>query len=216
MSRPSTPELLVVHAVRLLGLASRDAIAARAGTGTDATLRALQEAERNGWVQYFAFAGLEGWSLTDTGRIENERQLAAERRHADPENVIAAVYRDFRPLNTRLVRAVTEWQLKPTHDDRFAPNTHRDAAWDGRVLDELAALGTELAPLTQRLSGVLARFDGYADRYDAALHRAAGGEHDWIDRSDVDSCHRVWFQLHEDLVATLGIDRRAEPPGDSE
>jgi hypothetical protein len=29
-----------------------------------------------------------------------------------------------------------------------------------------------------------------------------------VDRTDVDSCHRVWFELHEDLVATLGIDRR--------
>jgi hypothetical protein len=26
----------------------------------------------------------------------------------------------------------------------------------------------------------------------------------------VDSCHRVWFELHEDLVATLGIDRATE------
>jgi hypothetical protein len=29
-----------------------------------------------------------------------------------------------------------------------------------------------------------------------------------VDRTDVDSCHRVWFELHEDLVATLGIDHR--------
>ncbi|WP_459547562.1 hypothetical protein [Nocardia sp. X0981] len=45
---------------------------------------------------------------------------------------------------------------------------------------------------------------------DQALRRARGGEHDWMDRTDVDSRHRVWFELHEDLLATLGIDRRAE------
>ncbi|SLM99833.1 conserved hypothetical protein [Corynebacterium xerosis] len=63
---------------------------------------------------------------------------------------------------------------------------------------------------------MLARFGGYADRYNSALHRAMNGEHNWIDKTDVDSCHRVWFQLHEDLVATLGIDRRTETLSDSE
>ncbi|MEK8226978.1 hypothetical protein NKG05_14185 [Oerskovia sp. M15] len=47
-----------------------------------------------------------------------------------------------------------------------------------------------------------------------ALHRGAptrpGREGGWVDRTDVDSCHRVWFELHEDLVATLGIDRGTE------
>lgn len=213
MSYPSTPELLVLHAVRLIGFADSDAIAARARTDSDATLRLLREAEREGWVQHLAFADLDGWSLTDIGRAENERQLAVERTAADPDNAIVATYRDFLPLNARLVRAVTEWQIKPTDEDLFAPNNHDDPAWDSRVLDELAALGTELVPLTNRLSGMLARFDGYSDRYDAALHKAANGEHDWIDKTNVDSCHRVWFQLHEDLVATLGIDRRAEASG---
>lgn len=216
MSYPSIPELLVLHAVRLIGFADSDAIAERTRTDNDATLRMLREAEREGWVQHLAFADLDGWSLTDTGRIENERQLAVERTAADPGNTIAATYRDFLPLNARLVKAVTEWQIKPTDEAPFAPNDHDDPAWDSRVLDELAALGTVLVPLTSRLSGVLARFGGYSDRYDAALHRAANGEHYWIDKTDVDSCHRVWFQLHEDLVATLGIDRRAEAPADPE
>lgn len=34
-----------------------------------------------------------------------------------------------------------------------------------------------------------------------------GGERGWVDRTDVDSCHRVRFELHEDLVATLGLQR---------
>lgn len=214
MSHQSAPALLVLHAVRLLGFADSDAVAARAGTAADTARSMLHEAERKGWVQHLAFADLDGWSLTDAGKTENEHQLAAERELADPENTVAAVYRGFLPLNTRLVRAVTEWQIRPTDHDRFAPNDHSDPAWDGRVLDELTTLGTELAPLTQRLSDVLARFDGYTDRYDAALHRAANGAHHWIDKTDVDSCHRAWLQLHEDLVATLGIDRRTEPPND--
>ncbi|GAA1145629.1 hypothetical protein [Ornithinicoccus hortensis] len=57
---------------------------------------------------------------------------------------------------------------------------------------------------------MLTRFTGYDTRFDAALRLARAGQYEWVDRTDIDSCHRVWFQLHEDLVATLGIDRLAE------
>lgn len=210
MTHQSAAELLVLHAVRLVGFADSETVAERAGTSHADALRLLSVAEHAGWVQHVAFADLDGWSLTDSGKAENERQLMAERVSADPDDVVAAVYRVFLPLNARLLRAVTDWQIKPTEADRFAPNDHFDRAWDGRVLEELTSLGRELAPLIENLSAVLVRFDGYVARYESALRRAKSGELDWIDKTDVDSCHRVWFQLHEDLIATLGIDRRHE------
>lgn len=210
MTWPSPPSLLVLHAVRLLGLADSAAIAERAGVGHEETIEILHDAEQHGWVQHNSFAGIEGWSLTEDGRVENERQLAHERASADPGNVIGAVYRDFLPLNARLVRACTDWQVKPTDEDRLASNDHADSAWDARILDELTALNIALAPLIERLAAVLTRFAGCDTRFDAALRRAKAGQYEWVDRTDIDSCHRVWFQLHEDLVATLGIDRRTE------
>ncbi len=206
----SSSSLLVLHAVRLLGFADSAAIAHRAGVGHENVTETLRDAQQRGWVQYDAFAGLEGWSLTEHGRAENERRLAHERAGADPGDLIGAVYREFLPLNARLVHACTDWQVKPTDDDRLAPNDHSDPAWDGGVLDELAALSVALAPLVERLTSVLARFAGYDTRFDAALRRAEVGQAEWVDRTTIDSCHRVWFQLHEDLVATLGIDRRTE------
>jgi hypothetical protein len=202
--------LLVLHAVRLLGWADSDAVAERARIGHDQTAEILDDAEQHGWVQHNSFAGLEGWSLTENGRVENERQLADERAGADPDDMIGAVYRDFLPLNARLVSACSDWQVKPTDEDRLAPNDHADPAWDARILDELTALSTALAPLIKRLTAVLARFAGFDNRFDTALRRAGAGQNGWVDRTDIDSCHRVWFQLHEDLVATLGIDRRTE------
>lgn len=213
MTRQSMPELLVLHAVRLVGFGDSALVAERARTSHDEALRMLREAERAGWVQHFAFADLAGWSLTESGKTENERQLAAERADADPDGAIAAVYRQFLPLNARLLRAVTDWQIRPTETDRFAPNDHSDRAWDARVLAELVALGGELSPLIERLSTVLARFDGYTTRFESALDKAKSGQHEWIDKTDVDSCHTAWFQLHEDLVATLGIDRSSEDFG---
>ena len=138
-------ELLVLHAVRLEGFGDFEVIAKRAGTVGTKPLRCA-EAERVGWVQNAAFADLEGWSLTDSGKVENERQLAAERRWADTADVVTAVYREFLPLNARLLRAVTDWQIAPTDTDRFAPNRHTDPEWDARVLAELTALSRELAP----------------------------------------------------------------------
>ncbi|MBZ2196792.1 transcriptional regulator [Occultella gossypii] len=210
MARTSEPQLLVLHAVRLLGFADTPAVADRAGTGPDETAALLDEAARRGWLQRSSFADLGGWWLTEDGKGENERELARERESADPGGVIAATYREFLPLNASLQRACTDWQLKPTALDRLAPNDHTDADWDARVLDELTAIGAALAPLAERLTGVLVRFGGYHARFDTALERARAGRGEWVDGTDIDSCHRVWFQLHEDLIATLGVDRGAE------
>ncbi|MBK8469818.1 MAG: transcriptional regulator [Actinomycetales bacterium] len=210
MARPSPAPLVVLHAVRLLGFADNTAIVDRAGVNHEDTIEILHDAEQRGWIQYNSFAGLEGWSLTEGGRTENERQLALERADADPDNEIGAVYREFLPLNARLVRACTDWQVRPTREDGLAPNDHADPAWDAQVLDELASLSIALRPLIDRLAAVLARFAGCDTRFDAALRRAKAGQNEWVDRTDIDSCHRVWFQLHEDLIATLGVDRGTE------
>ncbi|GEL98174.1 hypothetical protein [Cellulomonas terrae] len=71
--------------------------------------------------------------------------------------------------------------------------------------------GRTWAPLADRLRLLLARFGGYDARFAAARRRAHAGGTGWVDGTDADSCHRVWFELHEDLVATLGIDRSTIP-----
>lgn len=124
--------------------------------------------------------------------------------------MVGDIYREFLPLNARLVSACTDWQLKPTSEDRLAPNDHTDPAWDARILDKLSALSAALAPLIARLTCVLRRFAGYDTHFEAALQCAKAGQNQWVDRTDIDSCHRIWFQLHEDLLATLGIDRSSE------
>lgn len=214
MTQPSPPELRILHATRLLGLADESAVADRARVSYADAVTALRDAEGRGFTQEVAFADLRGWSLTADGRAENERQLARERERVDPGNRIRAVYREFLPLNARLVRACTDWQIRPTAHDPFAPNDHADHTWDRRVLAELAALSENLAPIIARLATMLTRFGCYNTRFAAALRRAQSGEHDWVDSTSIDSCHRVWFELHEDLVATLGIDRSTENSSD--
>ncbi|GAA3149400.1 hypothetical protein JOF29_006773 [Kribbella aluminosa] len=189
--------LLVLHAVRLLGFADTPAVAKRFDLPVDETQDALEDAEARGWTTYSSFAGTSGWSLTEEGRSENERLLKDE----SSTETVQQVYDEFLPLNGILQQACTDWQLRPVDGDPLGVNDHSDAAWDAGVLDELRVLGVALAPLVRRLTTALPRFRGYDVRFSAAI------EHKWVDRSDVDSCHRVWFELHEDLLATLGLTR---------
>ncbi|GAA4528686.1 MULTISPECIES: transcriptional regulator [Nonomuraea] len=211
MTPDSSPDLLVLHAVRITGFADTPVLARRYGLDPAETKEALLDAEARGWVAHTSFAGDGGWSLTERGRAENERLLAAELARVGGAEEVQAVYRAFLPLNGRLRKACTDWQLRPAAGDRLATNDHSDPAWDAAVLRELAAVGHALTPLADRLGNVLTRLRGYDTRFTAALTRARAGDGAWVDRTDVDSCHRVWFELHEDLIATLGLDRNAHP-----
>ena len=209
MSVPRKPatELLVLHGVRLLGHAPDAAVAARFGLDLDSTTELLEDAEAFGQVSRSTFGASTGWSLTDRGRARNEALLAEELERLGVRDRVVAVHEEFVPLNARLLDACTRWQLRPLPGDPLAANDHTDHAWDDRVLEDLVSVGRALEPLGVRLSGVLPRCSGYPTRYTAALAKAVQGERSWVDGIGIDSCHRVWMQLHEDLLATLGIPR---------
>ncbi|MFI7533900.1 transcriptional regulator [Streptosporangium sp. NPDC049376] len=211
MTHDSSPDLLILHAVRVTGFADTPVIARRYGLDTATAEEVLREAESRGWVEHTSFADTRGWSLTEAGRAENERRLAAELSLAGAADEVRDVHRRFLPLNALLLQACTDWQLRPAANDRLAVNDHSDPTWDAGVLHELACVGRALTPLVDRLGHVLTRFRGYDTRFAAALARAQAGDGAWVDRTDVDSCHRVWFELHEDLIATLGLTRHAQP-----
>ncbi len=213
MSRASEPELLVLHAVRVRGAADAAAVAERSGVAVEAAREHLLDLEALGHVTWAEFAGTGGWSLTERGRVEDERRLAAELA-ADPTGRAAAVVREavdaFGPLNARLLRACTDWQLRPGDGGRLGVNDHRDASWDGRVLDELAAVVDGVHPVLAGLAGELGRFAGYDRRLDDALAAARAGEGARVAGLGAASVHGVWMELHEDLLATAGIPRGAE------
>ncbi|MFB6529235.1 MULTISPECIES: transcriptional regulator [unclassified Streptomyces] len=207
----SAPELLALHAVRLKGVADDDEAAARYGLDAEVVREALLDHEARGWVTRRAFAGTRGWTLTDSGRAEGERQLAGELAAAGLGPFVRERYETFLAHNARCLRACTDWQVRPDGAGRLAVNDHGDAAWDGRVLDELTALGGVIDLLSDELGTRIGRLGGYGPRFTGALARVRRGELSWVDRVKEDSCHTVWMELHEDLLATLGIARGEEP-----
>lgn len=203
----SSPELLTLHAVRILGFADTDDVIIRFGIPREQAEPLLRGAQDRGWLQYSSFGGSAGWSLTAEGRVENERALAEEVNRNDGRELVEGAYTQFLPLNARLLQACTDWQLRPRSPGRLEANDHTNPEWDGRILVELDRLSEYLVDPVTRLTTKLNRFSGYDRRFSAACLRARNGDGSYVDRTDRDSCHRVWFELHEDLVATLGLAR---------
>jgi hypothetical protein len=206
----SPTDLLVLHAVRVMGMADPASVARRSGLSADVVHEQLLDDQARGWVQRVAFADLAGWALTETGRVEGERRLADELDRTGAREAVDAAHRTFLRQNERFLATVTRWQLRPLPGDPLAANTHDDPEWDSRVLDELAGHGRRLEAVCTTLAAALDRFAGYDTRYATALERADAGQLAWVDAPGIESCHTVWIQLHEDLVATLGLERGAQ------
>jgi hypothetical protein len=206
----STAEDLALHGPRVLGYATASRVAARWHLDAALVADLLLDHEAHGFVRHSSFGGSSGWSVTEAGRAENERRLAVELDAAEGRDAVTAAHAQFLPLNRTFGRACTRWQVRPTRTDAMALNDHRDWAWDEGVLRTLSALDAALRQVCSPLAARLQRFDGYADRYSAALARVDSGERRWVDAPGVDSCHTVWIQLHEDLLATLGIPRGSD------
>ncbi len=73
------------------------------------------------------------------------------------------------------------------------------------ILAALSGPARRLEGLEQRLTSVLPRFAGYHERSRGRWNGPWTHDLHWVTGTDRDSCHRVWFELHEDLAATLGL-----------
>jgi hypothetical protein len=203
----SSPDLLVLHGLRVKGMADVAAVAQRFVLDRELVHELLLDYQARGWTSRVAFADVEGWALTASGRAENERRLAAELHQTGTRSKIVAAHDVFVALNSRFLAAVTNWQIRPQPADPLAANDHTDWRWDERVLDDLRDLQGRLRPLCAHLVAALERFEGYTERYSAAMHKVDQGERAWVAQPKIDSCHTVWMELHEDLLATLGLER---------
>jgi DNA-binding MarR family transcriptional regulator len=208
MSQPSDPRLLVLHGLRLKGVADAaglaDALDVAAGD-VEAQLDAL---EADGLVVHRSGA-LSGWSLTPAGRAEQSRLVAAEVDARGARPAVAHAYERFRALNAGVLDACSRWQVRDV-GGRPVRNDHRDATYDARVVDQLARLQRQADPVCDELAGTLDRYRPYGPRLRHAVERVASGDGDWFAKPVMPSYHTVWFELHEDLLTTLGLERTAE------
>lgn len=208
MTGASSPVgLLVLHGVRVLGGPSLVDVADLYDLPYAVANEVLLDAQAHGQATKFEFFGKTSWSLTEAGKVEEESLLAHELDQTGTRDAVAAAHAAFLPLNERHGRACTDWQIRPTPSDPLAVNDHTDPVLDGRVLEDLSAIAAGLDGVCEQLTQALPRFGIHAPRYRAALDRALAGDPSWVNSPKHPSCQILWIQLHEDLLATLGIPR---------
>ncbi|MDI6872439.1 transcriptional regulator [Dietzia sp. WMMA184] len=199
----SREELLVLHGVRLAGFADTEAVADRVDLPVSIVGDTLCVLNRQYLIERMTFADSGGWILTEAGKCRDGELLQEELEASGARLVLQATADNFETsVNPRLVRAVTDWQLRSS-----AERTERGV----EVLLELTALADALSDLMAGLVGRLPRFSRYPRQFSAALHKARAGDHQWVAGVGRLSCHIVWAELHEDLLSSLGRDRSAEP-----
>lgn len=200
--RRSHDELLVLHAVRLAGFADTAAIADRVDLSADSVDGALRLLDGRRLVERMTFADSGGWVLTDAGKSRDGELLREELAASGTRPILLATTEDFESgINPRLVRTVTEWQLRSSPDRTVASVD---------VMRELTDLADALRDLLVDLVARLPRFARYPRQFTAAAERVRGGDQEWVAGVGRLSCHVVWAELHEDLLSSLGRDRSAE------
>ncbi|MCB1013990.1 MAG: hypothetical protein KDB10_02575 [Acidimicrobiales bacterium] len=203
-AHPSAPGTLVLHGLRLKAFPETDALAIAAGLPVATVAPLLDELAAAGHVRRVE-GRVRGWTLTAEGRREGERRLAEELDASGARDAVRADYDAFVALNPELLSLCTDWQVRGEE-----VNDHTDAGYDRAVVDRLVDLHVRARPLLADLRAHLARFASYPARLRAALERVTEGEREWFTKPTIDSYHTVWFELHEDLLATLGLERAKE------
>lgn len=211
MSTPSDPRMLVMHGLRLKGFGEAAAIGEAVGVPEAEAKPVLDELVAEGLATY-RDGRLSGFSLTKPGRERHAEQLAAELDRAGARDAVQHAYHRFLQLNVALLSICTAWQLRDAGDEPTV-NDHIDAGYDAGVIDQLASLHAEVEPICVDLAAMLDRFGTYGTRLAHALHQVQAGDVDWFTKPMIASYHTVWFEMHEDLLSTLGIERGSESAG---
>ena len=136
----------------------------------------------------------EAFALAAGGHSELRALLA---REALDHATLARAYEAFMVVDVRVKAAIADWQLASTDMVRLVRGT------------ALCDVGVEAGAAADRLAALVPRYVPYARRLAAALAALRAGDGRYAASPWVDSLHQVWFELHQDLLLTLGRERGA-------
>jgi DNA-binding MarR family transcriptional regulator len=188
----TVPELALLMALRVRGRADAAQLARAVGCGVDDARAALAAAAERGLVAPVGSATeTHAVTLTDAGRAALATLLAEE---ALDRAALATLYERFLAADRELKSAITAWQL--------APEGQKVAA-----RAPVMAIAASAGGVARALAEALPRLAPYAHRIADAAAAITTGDPQFVASPRVDSLHQVWFELHEDLLATLGRSR---------
>lgn len=204
------PAFIVLHGLRCLGMAAEDRLARAIGMHGEKVAEILKRLRSRGLVEHDP--GLfGGWILTLRGRATADELASWEIEKSGVRDRVYSCYRSFMRLHKPLLSVGHDWERRPVGDTRML-NSHRDPAYDETVLSRLVRIHEGTQWVYAELAGLLERFGVYEPRFSFALEQALAGDTSYV-TSSVDSYQNVWLQLHEDLLATLGMSSDDEKQG---
>lgn len=209
MSDLPARRFLVLHALRLKGVAGVPEVTTATGLDDAEVGSTVTELVADGLVERRE-GSLPGWTATALGRKQDGVQVAEELETTGSRAGIQVAYDGFLAVNPELLAACAAWQLLSGEGDG-APviNDHSDPDYDAEVVARLVETDRLAQPVLEALAATLARFAPYRPRLALALARVQAGDGDWFTRPVIGSYHSVWFELHQDLLDTLGLERGA-------
>jgi hypothetical protein len=210
MPPSSDPRLLVLHGLQLKGNAPATVLADTVDLPVADVERELRALAADGLVVERT-SPPAGWGLTPAGRETVSRMVAAEVDAAGVRPAVTDAYHRFHALNAAVLDACSRWQVRDVAGTPML-NDHGDPGYDTAVVADLARLQRRADPVVDDLAGTLGRYRAYGPRLRRAVEHVEAGDRDWFTKPSLPSYHTVWFELHEDLLTTLGLDRSAESP----
>jgi hypothetical protein len=177
----------VLHALRVKGAATAEDVARITGTEAAAELAALR-------ADGLASAQGEYFMATPKG-LERDAEHSRTRL-GDGAAALATIYDErFLPVNGRFKTLATAWQERGEQIELI-----EEAADVHDVVTAILADAAQYAPHLAR----------YSERLDASMQDFLGGDGAALTAAVGVSYHNTWFELHEDLIATLGRSREKE------
>jgi hypothetical protein len=197
-------EFLVLHALRVRGMAGPDAI--EEAWGVEAAGSHLERLSNEGCCSFRETPRASGYLLLPPGR-DRHASLLDEYRSQLPAEALPAleeVYGRFEPINGDFKDLCSRWQMRGS-----AMNDHSDAAYDEDRIGELEELHGRFLPIVMRAAKAVPHYGSYPARFRQALRRLSeDGDLEYFTKPFIDSYHTIWFEFHEDLIATLGRQRQ--------
>lgn len=142
--------------------------------------------------------------ITEPGKAALREFLQARRRHIIPL-LEGRPWADFEALDAEFKTVCTMWQVR--QDGSGSLNTHDDPEYDFAVIEKLVEVHGRLRELVRSVGGLEAELADLIVELDNAMARVGEGEFDHFTGVQLNSFHNLWFELHEDLLCTMGLQR---------
>jgi hypothetical protein len=193
----------VLNVVALKKMATPQVVAAASGVGAEDVEAVVAGLADQGLVVVAAGSALP------TDEAEPALAAAADQhyRAVREDDGIGELVDRFETVNSRFLTTMSAWQQVDVGGRKVA-NDHTDPEYDDTIIARLDKLVTRLGPLLDALAEHDPRFGLYPTRFAAAVDGIDQGRHELVSSPTLDSVHNIWFEFHEDLLRTLGRERK--------